>query len=110
MSFTNRRKSSLKGNKVYFPIKSQKLWSILCYLNSMKNQQQSNVAEKKAYQFEGLTKRVTPKDKGITFTMNLKKGPTALHTWFKGKNELMLSAYYVYITRKEDAKWEISFY
>jgi arylsulfatase len=62
------------------------------------------IAEKKAYQFEGLTKRVTPKDKGVTFTMNLKKGPTALHTWFKGKNELMLSAYYVYITRKGDAK------
>jgi hypothetical protein len=62
------------------------------------------IAEKKAYQFEGLSKRVTPKDKGITFTMNLKKGPTALHTWFKGKNELMLSAYYVYITRKGDAK------
>ena len=62
------------------------------------------IAEKKAYQFEGLTKRVTPKDKGITFTMNLKKGPTALHTWFKGKNELMLSAYYVYVNRKGDAK------
>ena len=41
------------------------------------------ISEKKAYQFEGLTKRVTPKDKGVTFTMNLKKGPTALHTWFK---------------------------
>jgi arylsulfatase len=62
------------------------------------------IAEKKAYQFEGLTKRVTPKDKGITFTMNLKKGPTALHTWFKGKNELMLSAYYVYVNRVGDAK------
>ena len=62
------------------------------------------IAEKKAYQFEGLSKRVTPKDKGITFTMNLKKGPTALHTWFKGKNELMLSAYYVYVNRKGNAK------
>ena len=62
------------------------------------------IAEKKAYQFEGLTKRVNPKDKGVTFTMNLKKGPTALHTWFKGKNELMLSAYYVYVNRKGDAK------
>jgi arylsulfatase len=62
------------------------------------------IAEKKAYQFEGLTKRVNPKDKGVTFTMNLKKGPAALHTWFKGKNELMLSAYYVYVNRKGDAK------
>ena len=60
-----------------------------------------SISQKKAYQFEGLTKRVTPKDKGVTFTMNLKKGPTALHTWFKGKNELTLSAYYVYVTRKE---------
>ena len=59
-----------------------------------------SISQKKAYQFEGLTKRVTPKDKGVTFTMNLKKGPTALHTWFKGKNELTLSAYYVYVTRK----------
>lgn len=62
------------------------------------------ISEKKSYQFEGLTKRVNPKDKGVTFTMNLKKGPTALHTWFKGKNELMLSAYYVYVNRKGDAK------
>ena len=62
------------------------------------------ISEKKSYQFEGLTKRVNPKDKGVTFTMNLKKGPTALHTWFKGKNELMLSAYYVYVNRKGDAR------
>jgi len=27
-----------------------------------------------------------------------------LHTWFKGKNELMLSAYYVYVNRKGDTK------
>ena len=59
------------------------------------------ISEKKAYQFEGLTKRVTPKDKGITFMMNLKKGPAALHTWFKGKNDIMLSAYYVYVNHKE---------
>ena len=63
-----------------------------------------NIAEKKSYQFEGLTKRVNPKDKGVTFTMNLKKGPTALHTWFKGKDGIMLSAYYVYVNRKGDAK------
>ena len=62
------------------------------------------ISEKKSYQFEGLTKRVNPKDKGVTFTMNLKKGPTALHTWFKGREELMLSAYYVYVTRKGDPR------
>jgi len=62
------------------------------------------ISEKKSYQFEGLTKRVNPKDKGVTFTMNLKKGPAALHTWFKGRDELMLSAYYVYMTRKGDAR------
>jgi hypothetical protein len=63
-----------------------------------------SISQKKSYQFEGLTKRVTPKDKGVTFTMNLKKGPAALHTWFKGRDELMLSAYYVYMTRKGDAR------
>ena len=59
-----------------------------------------DIGQKKAYQFEGLTKRVTQKDKAITFTMSLKKGPVALHTWFKGQNNTMLSAYYVYIYRK----------
>ena len=63
-----------------------------------------SISQKKSYQFEGLTKRVNPKDKGVTFTMNLKKGPAALHTWFKGKDELMLSAYYVYLTRKGDVR------
>lgn len=59
-----------------------------------------DIGQKKAYQFEGLTKRVTQKDKAITFTMSLKKGPVALHTWFKGQNNTMLSAYYVYVYRK----------
>ena len=63
-----------------------------------------SISQKKSYQFEGLTKRVTPKDKGVKFTMNLKKGPAALHTWFKGRDELALSAYYVYVTRKGDAR------
>jgi len=36
--------------------------------------------------------------------MNLKKGSTALHTWFKGSDGIMLSAYYVYVTRKEDVQ------
>ena len=39
-------------------------------------------------------------DKGVIFTMHLKKGPTALHTWFKGKDNTMLSAYYVYVSPK----------
>ena len=62
------------------------------------------ISEKKSYQFEGLTKRVNPKDKGVTFTMNLNKGSTALHTWFKGRDGIMLSAYYVYVNRKGDSK------
>ena len=63
-----------------------------------------DIGQKKAYQFEGLTKRVTKEDSEATFTMNLKKGPCALHTWFKGGNNTMLSAYYVYIRRKNNQK------
>jgi arylsulfatase A-like enzyme len=59
-----------------------------------------SIGEKRAYGFEGLTKQVQKKDKGVVFTMHLKKGSTALHTWFRGKDHTMLSAYYVYITRK----------
>ena len=59
-----------------------------------------SIGEKKGYQFEGLTKQVTKDDKGVIFTMHLKKGPTALHTWFKGKDNTMLSAYYVYVSPK----------
>ena len=62
------------------------------------------IAQKRSYRFEGLTKPVREGDKAITFTMNLKKGPTALHTWFQGRNNTMLSAYYVYLNRKEDSK------
>ncbi|MCH2059427.1 MAG: sulfatase-like hydrolase/transferase [Verrucomicrobiales bacterium] len=57
------------------------------------------IAQKKPYSFEGLTKKVHEGDKAVTFTLNLKKGPTALHTWFKGRNNTMLSAYYVYLKR-----------
>lgn len=59
-----------------------------------------SISKKRAYGFEGLTKQVRKEDKGVVFTMNLKKGPTALHTWFKGKDDTMLSAYYVYVTKK----------
>jgi len=61
-----------------------------------------SIGEKRSYQFEGLTKRVKPGDKGVVFTMDLKKGPAALHTWFRGKDTI-LSAYYVYVTRTGDA-------
>ena len=57
------------------------------------------VAEKKPYQFEGLTQPVKKDDHAAVFTMNLKKGPTTLHTWFRGP-DLDISAYYVYVTRK----------
>jgi arylsulfatase A-like enzyme len=60
-----------------------------------------SIGEKRPYSFEGLTKQVTNEDKGVTFTMNLQKGPTALHTWFKGKDNTMLSAYYVYVHYKD---------
>ena len=58
------------------------------------------ISEKRAYGFEGLFKKVTNEDTGIVFTMNLNKGPTALHTWFRGEDEFSIGAYYVYITKK----------
>ena len=61
------------------------------------------IDQKMPYQFEGFTQQVSKGDKGITFTMNLKKGPTALHTWFMGQENTQLSAYYVYVNRKGDA-------
>jgi arylsulfatase len=59
-----------------------------------------SISQKRPYSFEGLTKTVREGDKGIVFTMQLKEGPTALHTWYHGENDTMLSAYYVYITKK----------
>jgi hypothetical protein len=46
-----------------------------------------------------LTKTVKREDTAAVFTVELEKGPMALHTWFQGKGT-MLSAYYVYVTRK----------
>lgn len=66
------------------------------YLN---NHHHLSVGEKKPYGFEGLTKQVKRGDKSVVFTASLKKGPLALHTWFRGKDTI-LSAYYVYVTRK----------
>jgi len=36
----------------------------------------------------------------VVFTAKLKKGPIALHTWFRGE-DLIFSAYYVYVHRKD---------
>ena len=57
-----------------------------------------DIGDKKPYRFEGLNKSVGPNDTSITFTAQLKKGPIALHTWFRGESTI-LSAYYVYVTR-----------
>ena len=57
------------------------------------------IGEKWPYGFEGLTKTVKPGDTAAVFTVELEKGPMALHTWFQGKGT-MLSASYVYVTRK----------
>lgn len=46
-----------------------------------------------------IEKKLAPKDTSITFTAQLKKGPIALHTWFRGP-QTTLSAYYVYVTKK----------
>lgn len=37
--------------------------------------------------------------KSATFTVDLEKGKTKLKTWFTGKNNLSLGAYYVYISK-----------
>lgn len=58
-----------------------------------------SIGEKQAYGFEGLTKKVGRDDTSVTFSAELEKGPVALHTWFRGTNTI-LSAYYVYVTRK----------
>ena len=63
------------------------------------NHHHLSISEKRPYGFEGLTKKVSKDDKSVTFTANLKKGPVALHTWFRGKDTI-LSAYYVYVTRR----------
>ena len=58
-----------------------------------------DIGDKSPYGFEGLTKPIGPGDTHVTFTAQLKKGPLALHTWFRGP-QTTLSAYYVYVTRK----------
>jgi len=69
------------------------------------------ISEKTPYSFEGLTVEVVPGDTAAVFTLPLEKGPIALHTWFRGDPvgesrdaimgyDTVLSAYYVYVTRK----------
>ncbi len=66
----------------------------------LSNYHHLSVGKKKPYGFEGLTKQVKSGDKSVVFTATLKKGPIALHTWFRGKDTIF-SAYYVYVHRKE---------
>ena len=80
------------GSGTALPIKSASI-----YLN---NYHHLSVGQKRPYGFEGLTKQVKSGDKSVVFTANLRKGPIALHTWFRGE-DLVLSAYYVYIHRKD---------
>ncbi len=58
-----------------------------------------DIGDKIPYRFEGLNKPIGPDDTSVTFTAQLKKGPVALHTWFRGP-QTTLSAYYVYVTKK----------
>ena len=57
------------------------------------------IGDKTPYRFEGLNKPIGPDDTSVTFTAQLKKGPVALHTWFRGP-QTTLSAYYVYVTKR----------
>ena len=65
----------------------------------LSNHHHLSIGEKRPYGFEGLTKKVKPGDTSVIFTAKLKRGPLALHTWFRGKDTI-LSAYYVYVRRK----------
>ena len=80
------------GSGTALPIKSASI-----YLN---NYHHLSVGQKRPYGFEGLTKQVKSGDKSIVFSANLKKGPITLHTWFRGE-DLIFSAYYVYVHRKD---------
>lgn len=74
----------------------------------LSNYHHKSISEKTAYGFEGETKEIGPNDTSVTFTAQLEKGPIALHTWFRGGSghrgggnlSTILSAYYVYVTKK----------
>jgi arylsulfatase A-like enzyme len=60
-----------------------------------------DLEDKSPYIFEGLSKRVSTGEKFATFTVELKQGPMALHTWFDDQDgNILFSAYYVYVNRK----------
>jgi len=80
------------GSGTALPITSASI-----YLN---NYHHLSVSQKRPYGFEGLTKQVKSGDKSVVFTAKLKKGPIALHTWFRGE-DLIFSAYSVYVHRKD---------
>jgi arylsulfatase A-like enzyme len=80
------------GSGTALPITSASI-----YLN---NYHHLSLGQKRPYGFEGLTKQVKSGDKSVVFTAKLKKGPIALHTWFRGE-DLIFSAYYVYVHRKD---------
>jgi len=44
---------------------------------------------------------VTDEMKSAPFIVDLEKGKTKLKTWFTGKDDLSLGAYYVYISKAE---------
>lgn len=51
--------------------------------------------------FNGEQVKVSPEDKMAVFTVDLEKGPVALHTWFDdAANNTLCGAYYVYVRRK----------
>ena len=66
-----------------------------------------SISDKNPYGFEGLTKKVDPKDKAIKFNVNLEKGPIYLHTFFhldegsstRGSDQNLIGAYYVCIKK-----------
>jgi arylsulfatase len=46
------------------------------------------------------TRSVAPEDEAAVFTVQLKAGPTRLHTWFDdARNQPICGAYYVYVSR-----------
>ena len=66
-----------------------------------------SISDKNPYGFEGLTKKVDPKDTAIKFNVNLEKGPIYLHTFFhldegsstRGSDQNLIGAYYVCIKK-----------
>lgn len=59
------------------------------------------IADKTPYGFEGLRKTVAESETFVTFSVDLKPGPIALHAWFDDeRRESICTPYYVYVRRK----------